>query len=232
MSLVNYLRQKSGSWLAIKSILFVLVWTGVYTILILSNAKIVEPGTPALSNARLTISNLHNQLYFLAPLLIVSSLLFFSRPQSIEFFYLVLKKQMRQYLLIYTILETILLISSFLLSFVISAFVTKAPLASQIGLEFLLLLAHYLGVFTLLFFLETAIFLAGKLRAGAAIESLLLLDAFCLDRLGWSVFLNHGLAIVSGQGFFVTAPAVYLAYGLLLYYYLASRAFYQEVKYA
>lgn len=117
MSLVNYLRQKSGSWLAIKSILFVLVWTGVYTILILSNAKIVEPGTPALSNARLTISNLHNQLYFLAPLLIVSSLLFFSRPQSIEFFYLVLKKRLRQYLLIYTILETILLISSFLLSF-------------------------------------------------------------------------------------------------------------------
>ena len=135
MSLVNYLRQKSGTWLAIKSILFVLIWVGVYTILILSNAKIVEPGTPALSNARLTVSNLHNQLYFLAPLLIVSSLLFFSRPQSIEFFYLVLKKRLRQYLLIYTILETILLISSFLLSFVISAFVTKAPLASQIGLE-------------------------------------------------------------------------------------------------
>ncbi|AXI15827.1 membrane protein [Lactobacillus delbrueckii subsp. bulgaricus] len=49
---------------------------------------------------------------------------------------------------------------------------------------------------------------------------------------GLVCFLNHGLAIVPGQGFFVAVPAVYLAYGLLLYYYLASRAFYQEVKYA
>ncbi|WP_162817351.1 hypothetical protein [Lactobacillus delbrueckii] len=59
---------------------------------------------------------------------------------------------------------------------------------------------------------------------------------FCWMPFAWTAglvcFLNHGLAIVPGQGFFVAVPAVYLAYGLLLYYYLASRAFYQEVKYA
>lgn len=231
MSLVNYLRQKSGSWLAIKSILFVIIWASVYTALFLMHNKIVAPGTPALSNVRLTVTNLHNQLYFLAPLLIVSSLLFFSRPQSVEFFYLVLRKRLRQYLLIYTVFEMFLLTISLLISSLISAFVTKAPIAPQAGSEIIILLAHFLGVFVLILSLNALVFLTDKLKAGAAVEVLLLLDTLCIAKLSWSFFLAHGLVNLIDNIFFVFDPLIYLIYGFLLYYCLGSRAFYQLVQY-
>ena len=233
-SLIDYLWQKSSRKIWVKLLASTLAFSALFSVLALGNIGGIISNATVLGNLSVTATNLHNQLYFILPPVIVVNLIDFPLPHAVEYFFLVKRKKLLSYLLWHCVLVEICLIFSLILAGIISGCFSKlAWIDLDFGIDFLSLIYCLFGLMIIILVLDLLSLLIGKLKSGILIELFVLADNYLLSHYGWSLLLTHGLVNLPGQTInFLTEPAVYLAYLLLLLRYLSSKNFLQEVNYA
>ena len=221
MLITKYLKRRWRIWQTIIAAISLLFITVAINLLLIQNYFSLQGKTTLLSNALLTIQSIHNQLYFLFPLISATYLLLFIKPIPLEFFWLTKRKQLVSYISHFVLICLGLLIASIFLANLGLVVLVRPRIDnfSSVLPALVKLLIHLLSWYLILFALFLLSIRYNKLIALMGMAFFLIVDDLLFATLHFSLFLTNGLAFPS------TYPMLSILSGGCLYlaYYLLAR---------
>ncbi|RVU71468.1 MULTISPECIES: hypothetical protein [Lactobacillus] len=234
MYLFKYLKAKCTVKDVVKLIIVAFSFLIIISLLFYQNSSLSFRNKDAIVNLTTTVTSMHNQLYFILPMLTIGDLLLFNRPTNIEYFRMIKGKDFKKYVTVSTLLPVLILLISYIICVLFFLSIGKEIInPKNVIFGVYLLGCNLLGSFIYLSVVNIIALLSNKLIALIGIEIILLIDYSIFNIFRFSIFLTNGMSIPGNEYGFnvVTDLLIYLAYLIFIDIYLSSFSFKDQIKY-